>query len=821
MKSFAKIILLLTGCALWLQAEGAPKVLQEVTTEKGALRSTIALDGRWQIAEGTMATAPTTFDRVAPVPGLVDMASPAFEEVGVKSAKREAFWYHRTFKIDQPIPAVAKLKLQKTMFGCKVWVNGKAVGEQKVTFTPVYCDVKDVLRQGENDIVIRVGAWLPEGANSIGWDQEKIKFIPGVFDSVELILSGAPHIDRVQTVPDLENQSVTIHAWPPQAAHFIVREARSRKVVGEAHGTDKVTIPIPGCRLWSPEAPFLYEVLVRTAVDELSARFGMRSFRLDPQTGHAVLNGKPYFMRGSNSALYRFFEDAKRGGLPWDEKWVRKFHRRCKEMHWNSLRYTIGFPPESWYRIADEEGILIEDEFPIWLPFAKSGTLNVDELAGYYRDWMQERWNHPCVVIWDACNETNLPETGEALAKVRGLDLSDRPWDNGWAKPAKNTDSRELHPYHFYEDDFTTLEILRFDPGIHQRKPGDCAVIANEYGWLWLTREGVPTPLANSLYHNLLGGNSTTEQRFTLQARYLAAETEFWRAKRGSAAVMHFCVLTYSRLIKCYTSDHWANVDQLEFEPLFYKYVRDAFAPIGLMVDNFIPEHLAGQEVNFPVVVFSDIETEWKGRVRVELSRAGKTITDKTLPVALDAWGKTELACPLQMPTEPGQCQVKATLLDTPVGLVSSLRDFTITTPGQQRARYGLAFGKPSSASSSDKKQFWSALGPAAAVDGSIMTFWEPGSKDTPQWLAIDLQSPCKIGRVELTWRNKPARNYVIQSSSDGKQWTDIYKTDTAKDNLQTVTFDAITCQWLRLYLPSPRGENASCQLRDFKVFEK
>ena len=35
-------------------------------------------------------------------------------------------------------------------------------------------------------------------------------------------------------------------------------------------------------------------------------------------------------------------------------------------MHWNSIRYCIGFPPELWYDIADEEGFLIQDEFPIW-----------------------------------------------------------------------------------------------------------------------------------------------------------------------------------------------------------------------------------------------------------------------------------------------------------------------------------------------------------------------------------------------------------------------------------------------------------------------
>ena len=76
----------------------------------------------------------------------------------------------------------------------------------------------------------------------------------------------------------------------------------------------------------------------------------------DPATRRAMLNGKPYFMRGSNFTLYRFFEDSERGTLPWDDAWVRRLHRKFKTMHWNSLRYCIGFPPERWYAIADEEG---------------------------------------------------------------------------------------------------------------------------------------------------------------------------------------------------------------------------------------------------------------------------------------------------------------------------------------------------------------------------------------------------------------------------------------------------------------------------------
>jgi beta-galactosidase len=61
--------------------------------------------------------------------------------------------------------------------------------------------------------------------------------------------------------------------------------------------------------------------------------------------------------------------------------------------------------------------------------------LDADELAIEYKEWMQERWNHPSVVIWDANNETLLaePTIDSAIAKVRPLDLSHRSWDNSYS----------------------------------------------------------------------------------------------------------------------------------------------------------------------------------------------------------------------------------------------------------------------------------------------------------------------------------------------------------------------------------------------------
>ncbi|HOV77068.1 MAG TPA: hypothetical protein PLS24_03510, partial [Sedimentisphaerales bacterium] len=169
---------------VWVGAAGARE------TEP---RRVIQLDGTWQVAEGTMDSMPDRFDRKVQVPGLIDMARPAFEEVGVKSEKRQAFWYRRTFTLKGPIPEAAILKIHKARYGTKVWLNGRLVGEHLPCFTPALLDVKPHLKgQGrENILVVRVGAdrvCLPKGQPT-GWDFEKYLYIPGIYDSVELILS--------------------------------------------------------------------------------------------------------------------------------------------------------------------------------------------------------------------------------------------------------------------------------------------------------------------------------------------------------------------------------------------------------------------------------------------------------------------------------------------------------------------------------------------------------------------------------------------------------------------------------------------------------
>ena len=179
-----------------------------------APRQVLSLDGTWQIEQGGMNAPPDAFTRTVPVPGLVDLATPEFTEVGKVSAQRQAFWYRRCFRVDRPLPEIALLKLHKARYGSTVWLNGKLLGQHMPCFTPVEFDAHALLRQGENELLIRIGAnreSIPSDQPS-GWDFEKYLYTPGLYDSVELILSGAPYLRTVQTVPDPVAKSVRIVA---------------------------------------------------------------------------------------------------------------------------------------------------------------------------------------------------------------------------------------------------------------------------------------------------------------------------------------------------------------------------------------------------------------------------------------------------------------------------------------------------------------------------------------------------------------------------------------------------------------------------------
>ncbi len=675
-----------------------------------AERTTVSLDGTWSIAESVgPEEIPARFDHAVEVPGLVNQARPPFPDVdqyethefvwtmklykvfpestkneglGRTRQKRNYFWYERRFSAPAKKDS-AVLVINKAQFGTAAWLNGTKVGEHWGCSTAARFDVTPAMHwSGENRLVIRVGAHpgvVPEWVPLVN-DGEKQNWTPGIYDSVSVLAAGNPVIETLQIAPRIGKSEIAVQTRlrnrGPACSFDVIYRVKTWKgneAVGKpvsqrvemGAGEERLvthTVPVPGAILWSPDNPFLYVLDASTGGDSCSTRFGMREFRCDSSTGRALLNGKVIYLRGSSITLHRFFGDAKCGNLPWNEAWVRKFLVEIpKRMHWNAFRVCIGPAPQRWLDIADEAGLLLQYEFPIWSDREplRHKLWKPEEVMEEFREFVRDNWNHPSIVLWDASNETRYDLLREkVIPAVRALDLSNRPWENGYNKPQDSNDPCEQHPY-LFNGKFQMADLDRMKDG---RQPGGIrfaphAAIINEYDWLWLHRDGTPTFISKKNYDRLLGPKATPAQCIEFNAYALAGLTEFWRAYRNYAGVMYYGCLDGDRPVTCVTCDNFRDIERLEFHAPFEYYVGQAFKPLGVYVAFWQPSLPAGAERTYRVMMVNDTYEPARGTLELVWQLAGSAQaaagTHREYEVPALSQAAYDLA--LTTPTAPGQ----------------------------------------------------------------------------------------------------------------------------------------------------------------------
>jgi beta-galactosidase len=213
--------------------------------------------------------------------------------------------------------------------------------------------------------------------------------------------------------------------------------------------------------------------------------------------------------------------------------------------------------------------------------------------------------------------------------------------------------------------------------GSAQKNPGTNPVIINEYGYLWLNRDGSATTLTKKLYENLLGRNATARDRWKLSAQYIAAETEFWRCHRQVAGVMYFTGLGYARS-NGQTCDNWIDLKNLTWEPEFLAYVHDAFSPIGLMIDFWDDKIDRNIQKTIPVIAINDLDKEWKGKIMLQLLKNGVVIHETVKDIFISSAGQTKMDFSLDTKISEGNYTLEVSLLNTPFGTIKSIRNLKI-----------------------------------------------------------------------------------------------------------------------------------------------
>lgn len=682
-----------------------------------------SLNGQWEIADSMSAEAPLVYERRVPVPGLARLAEPPFPGLSVNEIgwlplevrqqhradpRRDYFWYRRTFEITAG-HAVALLRFAKAQFGIRVWVNGGFVGEHHACFSSATFDVTPHLRAGANELVVRVGAHplvLPAGV-PCGSDHEKYLWTAGLYDNVELLLTGSPTLEDIQVAPNLRENSISVTWTVRNRSNETVRCSPQLSVATRAGQIPVATLAaaecelppretkayvatlaIPDARWWTPDAPFLYTLTIDTGGDQRRVTFGLREFRFDSVTRRAWLNGRLIYLRGTNITLHRFFEDEACGTLPWDRAWIRRLLGELpKRYHWNAMRWSISAVPECWLEIADEVGLLVEYEFPIWTWRAEWDHALAAE---HVKAWMADSWNHPSVAWWSLSNETRHPPLVKMVAEVRQSDRSRRAWSNGYNLPEGEHDPIDDHPYKWHAPVAWPAELwanekyqrTTAENSANAPHPSAHASVANEYCWFWLKRDGSPTELTGGAYARYFAQARTAGQRRELYAWYLAAETEYFRAHRNFAGVLHFVFLTCDHPWAL-TGDLFRDVAALELHEPYDAALRDAFHPLGVYLNYWETTAAPGSVPELHAMLVNDDPGSHAGELEFAIENAaGHALASARLPFSVSSLCQQTLRCDsLALPAQPGSYRIVATARSSTGAVVRSRRKVEVAGP--------------------------------------------------------------------------------------------------------------------------------------------
>ncbi|MGE5394137.1 MAG: sugar-binding domain-containing protein, partial [Candidatus Saccharibacteria bacterium] len=380
----------------------------------GEDRTTINLNGTWQFDQTTTAFPPAKFTRTIPVPGLIHLAQPKIEDYDKffkRADKVEAKEQHNLYNIDYTpryswyrkkifIPKEMQgregvITIKKSQYVTQVFVNGMDMGTSMACYTPVEFPVTSALRPGlENEILIKVGdrVWLPSEAAG-GTDKEKEHYLPGIWDDVQLSFTGTIRVNRLLVLPSVSGKKVTVKTQirnfkPAQIFYgdamsdsvtldIAIAEKLSGKVIATKSqkvaakrdnlSVAEMEIALSTFTSWTPDQPFLYVATAtlktdKEVSDQTNKQFGMRDFTRKGKFFY--LNGQKIILRGTNVTLQRFFEDPDCSNLVWDRQWVKKLLVDIpKELNWNMMRICVGIAPDFWYDIADEYGLMFQNEW--------------------------------------------------------------------------------------------------------------------------------------------------------------------------------------------------------------------------------------------------------------------------------------------------------------------------------------------------------------------------------------------------------------------------------------------------------------------------
>ena len=335
-------------------------------------------------------------------------------------------WYVKTLSREE-IPQNKRLFLEinGANSSADLYVNGAHIAHHDGGYSTWRADITDAAGTS-GDVLLALG--VDNSAKETVYPQmADFTFYGGLYRDVNLIAVPESHFDltyyggpgiAVTPVMEGDDARVTTHVYltdarPSQTLHYVLRDGEDREIAHadlSAEQTQWETV-IPKAHRWDGRRdPYLYTAEVTlidgdVGLDRVSARFGCRSFAIDPQKGF-FLNGRSYPLHGVSRHQDRW-------GI--GNALLPEHHREdmdliC-EVGANTIRLAHYQHDQFFYDLCDERGMIVWAE----IPYISRHMNRADENAvAQMKELITQNYNHPSIVVWGLSNEITMTMTDEA-----------------------------------------------------------------------------------------------------------------------------------------------------------------------------------------------------------------------------------------------------------------------------------------------------------------------------------------------------------------------------------------------------------------------
>ena len=422
-----KIVLALTACiCCWAGSWALPRA--EYPRPQFERADWLNLNGEWSY---TLDLVKTGWER-----GLKDSKGfdgkiivPFAPESKLSGVEYKEFipciWYQRNITI--PAEWDGKdilLHFGAVYYESEIYIDGKFVDRHFGGSDSFTVDITSFVKPGQtHSLVVNAKSDLRSRMQSAG--KQSLRHGPfecmytrttGIWQTVWMEAVAPCAIERVKYITDIDRNTVSMEFTMRRNVSgntLTVTVKDGNKTVASntapiASGS-VVSLPIKKAKWWSPESPFLYDVVFELknaagdVIDRVTSYFGMR--KIHTEGNKIYLNNQPYYQR---LVLDQGFYPDGIWTAPSDEALKRDIELSMAA-GFNGARLHQKVFEERFYYWADKLGYLTWGEAPSWGLDAN----NVEAARNFLMEWRNlvvRDINHPSLVTWTPFNEEFWPD---------------------------------------------------------------------------------------------------------------------------------------------------------------------------------------------------------------------------------------------------------------------------------------------------------------------------------------------------------------------------------------------------------------------------